>query len=488
MSITFEQVPDQWRQPEFFVEFDNTQAAADNATLPFTLLAVGQKTASGTADVDVPYIITDDAQADTLFGEGSHLARICRSIRANNIVTKLVARAVDDDGSAVAATQTITVTGTATADGVIALYVAGIRITVGVDDTDDQDTIAAAIEAALDAETQIPFTASVATNVVTLTAKNKGILGNDIDVRTNYRDDDADVAGVTVAIAAGVTGTLNPDTSSLITALGEEWYQTIVWPWTDSTNLDALKTELLDRFGPIRQIDGYAVAGAVGTVGTLSSLGNGRNEQTLSIVHATGEPVTHWEKAGAVAAQVASSASIDPARPFQTLALTGILPPEPNDRFITSELNTLLFNGISTTVVDAGGQVRIGRMITTYKTSPTGGDDESYLNLETMYTLQFLRWDFRTYITNKYPRHKLADDGTRFASGQPVMTPSLGRAEALARFQTWEENGLVEDRSGFEAALDVQRDPDNVNRLNWLLPPDLINQFIIGAAKIQFRL
>lgn len=488
MTITFDEIPVAWRQPEFFVEFDNTVAAADSATLPFAILAVGQMLAVGTATVYLPYIITDDGQADALFGASSHLARICRTIRKNNSITKLVARAVEDDGGAVAAEKTITVTGTATADGVIALYIAGIRITIGVDDADVEADIASAIKVALDAEAQIPYTSSVATNVVTLTAKNAGLLGNDIDVRTNYRDDDADVAGVTVAIADTAAGTLNPDVSGLITALGDEWYQKIVWPWTDTTSLDAFRDEFLERFGPLRQIDGNGIAGAIGTIGVLSALGNGRNEQVLSIVHATDEPVPHWEKAAAVAAQSIMSESLDPARPHQTLVLKGILAPEPIDRFTQSELNGLLFNGISTTVVDAGGQVRIGRMITTYKTSPTDEPDESYLNLETMDTLRFLRWDFRTFMKTKYPRHKLADDGTRFASGQPVMTPSLGRAEALAWFQRKEEDGLVENRADFEANLVVERDVPDRNRLNWLLPPDLINQFIIGAAKIQFRL
>jgi len=488
MAIAFDDIPEAQRQPEFFVEFDNKIAAADSGQLPFTILVVGQKTAAGSAPVEVPQTITDDGQADVLFGAGSHLARMIRTARTNNSVTKLVGMAVDDAGGAVAAEKTVTVTGTATASGTVALYVAGRRIAVGVAEGDLQNDITTAIETALDADAQIPYDTAVVMNVATLTAKNAGLLGNDIDVRTNYRDDDEDVPGVTVVIADTTVGTLNPTTDDLIAALGDDWYQTIAWPWTDSTNLDAIRDELLDRFGPVRQIDGYAVAGAIGTIGTLSALGNTRNEQTLSIIHATGEPVPHWEKAAAASAQVASSASIDPARPFQTLQLIDILPPESVDKFTQSELNSLLFNGISTSVADAGGLVRIGRMITTYKTTPSGEPDESFLNLETLYTLQFLRFDFRTFIVNKYPRHKLADDGTRFASGQPVMTPSLGRAEALAWFQRKENDALVEGRDQFEENLVVERNVDNRNRLDWLLPPNLINQFIIGAAKIQFRI
>lgn len=488
MTIDFDSVPSSFRAPFIFVEIDPKFAAADINTLQFTALLVGQKTAAGTQAVETLVKITDGAQGDTLFGVGSHLARMINTFLANNNVTELKAMAVDDDGGATAAEVTLTVTGPATENGTLSLWIAGIRTAIGVTDADDVNTIASAIEAALDLQLQLPYTASVATNVVTLVAKNKGLLGNDIDVRLNLKDDEATPAGVAVAIADSVAGATNPSVTNLIAAMGDEWFQVIGWSWTDSTSLDAIEAELADRFGPIRQLDGVAFSGAIGTIGALGTLGDGRNSPHSSIIHATSEPVPHWEKAAAITARVAQSASADPARPFQTLPLTGILPPIPGDRFTLTERNTLLFDGISTSKVDAGGIVRIGRLITTYETSPTGAPDESFLNVETMETLQFLRWDFRTTIALKYPNFKLADDDTRVAPGQPVMTPKLGKSEAIALFRKWEELGLVENFNQFKDNLVVERNATDRNRLDFLLPPDLINQLIIVAAKIQFRL
>jgi phage tail sheath gpL-like len=37
-------------------------------------------------------------------------------------------------------------------------------------------------------------------------------------------------------------------------------------------------------------------------------------------------------------------------------------------------------------------------------------------------------------MQNKYPRHKLGDDGVPYGSGQAVITPKLGKAEALMWF------------------------------------------------------
>ena len=148
----------------------------------------------------------------------------------------------------------------------------------------------------------------------------------------------------------------------------------------------------------------------------------------------------------------------------------------------------MLFDGIATFKVDAGGGVMIERVITTYETNAGGVDDPSYLDLNTLKTLAFLRFSVRSRILTRYPRHKLADDGTRFGAGQAIVTPKLIRAELIALFRQWEDAGLAENIDQFKADLLVERDAGDVNRLNALIPPDIINQFRVFAGKVQFRL
>jgi phage tail sheath gpL-like len=126
-------------------------------------------------------------------------------------------------------------------------------------------------------------------------------------------------------------------------------------------------------------------------------------------------------------------------------------------------------------------------MITTYQTNPSGQPDTAYLDATTILTLLLLRYDFRVHMS-KYSRHKLAADATRFAPGQPVMTPALGRSEALTWFRDNEERGLVQDIAAFKAALTVELNPSDPNRLDFLLPPTLMAQLIVTAARIEFRL
>ncbi|MDR3299030.1 MAG: phage tail protein, partial [Candidatus Accumulibacter sp.] len=117
-----------------------------------------------------------------------------------------------------------------------------------------------------------------------------------------------------------------------------------------------------------------------------------------------------------------------------------------------------------------------------------GQVDPSYRDIETMYTLSYLRYSVRARISQKFPRYKLANDGTNFAPGQAIVTPRVIRAELIALFRDWEDVGLVEDIDQFQADLIVSRNPTDVNRVDVLLPPNIVNQFRVFAAPVQFRL
>jgi phage tail sheath gpL-like len=53
------------------------------------------------------------------------------------------------------------------------------------------------INAAINANLDLPVTSGVAANVVTVTHRHKGSCGNDFDMRVNYQDGEKTPAGVT---------------------------------------------------------------------------------------------------------------------------------------------------------------------------------------------------------------------------------------------------------------------------------------------------
>jgi phage tail sheath gpL-like len=491
VSIPFGSVPAALRVPFVAVEIDSSGAQQGPALLSYRVLLLGQKTAAGSAEADSLHRVTNPDAVATLAGRGSLLHRQALAYFANNTSTETWVGVLEDEGAGVAATGTLTVTGPATATGTLSLYVAGTRVPVGVSSGSTAATVAASIAAAITARPNLPVTAAVGsggnTHIVTLTARNKGTHGNGIDVRLNYQDGEATPAGVGVTVAPMSGGDTNPSLAGIIATMGDSWFQVVAHPYTDATSLSALETELASRFGPMRMIDGLAITSAAGSFATLTTLGNSRNSPHSCIVAQPGaNPLTPpAEYAAMVAGVVARYAPQDPARPLQTLPVVGALAPAEADLFTLEERNLLLFDGIATTTVAGGGLVQLERLITTYQTNASGSEDTAYLDATTLLNLMFQRFSFRTRIRTRYPRHKLADDGTRAGAGQAIITPSTGKAEAVAWFREMEALGLVENFELFKKSLVVERNAQDPNRLDFMLPPDLINQLIVSAANIQ---
>lgn len=490
MAISFDTIPGPGtlRLPGVYSEVDNSQAISGPQTIQYRRLIIGQKLSAGTATPLALDRVTSPEQANALYGRGSMLAGMVSAALTQDSYTELQVMSVVDDGSAAAATGTIVFGGAATAAGTINLLIAGRRVRVGVASGATPATVATAVAAAINANLDLPVTASAATTTVTITARNKGEAGNGLDVRLNYYVGEETAAGITATITAMSGGTANPDLSDAMAALGDAWFHTWAIPYTDAANLSIVEGELASRFDWDREIEGHAFLAFDGSQGQLGTLGDSRNSPHISIVMATAEPMPAYEKAAETMAIGAYYLSIDPARPVQTLEYKWCLPAAEADRLTNQERNLLLFDGIATTYVDAGGVMRTERLVTTYKTSANGASDASYLDVETMFTLMFIRHDWRDYVKRKYPRHKLASDGTRYGEGQAVVTPKVMKAEAVVKAREWEELALVENIDAFKANLISERNPSDPNRLDMLLPPDLVNQLRIVANKIQFRL
>lgn len=490
MPISFNSISPTLRVPFTAIEFDGSKAQQGPAILAYKAIIIGQKLAAGTAAANSLVKVTSVDQVITQAGRGSMLHRQALAWFAANKSTEVWLGVLADDAAGVAATGTITVTGPATAAGTIALYLGGERVTVGVANADTATVIAAAIAAAINANLDLPVTATSSLGVVTITFRHKGLSGNTYDVRHSFRDGEAIPAGVALASVALAGGTTSPVLTSLIAAMADLWFHVWAHPYTDTTSLVAIESELALRFGPMRSQDGLAITSMSGTFSAHTALGGARNSPHSVIVAQPGATplVPPMEFAAEVAALVALHGAADPARPFQTLVMTRAIAPAETDQWSLDERNLFLFDGISTTKRAAGGIVQLERMITTYQTSPAGADDTAYLDATTMLTLLYLRYSFRVRMQTRYPRHKLAADGTRFGSGQEIITPKLGKGEAIAWFREMEELGLVEGFDQFKRDLVCERNPSNPNRLDFLLPPDLINALIVTGAQIQFRL
>jgi phage tail sheath gpL-like len=496
MPISFSNIPSNWRQPLYWVEVDPSMAGLPIFPLP--ALLVGIMLPSGTATPDVPVPCQSAALANSLFGLGSHLAAICAAFFKNNASQEVWCLPVAEAVGATVATGSITVATPPTQAGQLDLYIAGQHVPVVVASNDTADEVAANLAAVVNGLPNLPVTAAAAAAVVTLTSLWKGSSANDITMQDTYYNGPGGEQmpiGMTLTYSGPqLTGGAGvPVFTNAISNLGEAAAEFVCMPFTDSTSLLAWETEFgftdSGRWGWMRQKFGSIWSAYRGLYSSCLAFGATRNSpqvSTLAIEPLSPSPVYEW--AATYTAKAARGYTNDPARPLQSLQLSGILPARLHDRFIMSELNALSLTGMATQRTESDNVPMIARETTMYQLNLYGMPDDAYTDATTLATLAALLRNQKAAITSKYPRHKLADDGTQFGPGQAIVTPSSIKAELVAQYRIDEFNGLVENATAFKANLIVERDSNDPTRVNVLYPPDLINGLRLFAVLAQFRL
>jgi phage tail sheath gpL-like len=475
--------------PGVYMEIDNSQAVQGTPGQRHVALLIGLRLSAGTIAAEVVTPITSPVQGGEYFGRGSQLDQMIRGFKAANPNTELHAIALNEDVAGVKATCTLTVTGTATEDGTLAYVWGGRRRTVAVTTGDDHEDVAAAIKAADDADGDSATTSAVLAGVVTVSAKHKGLYGNDLSIFANYYAGEKTPAGIAIAITAFANGATDPDAGDAVAALGgDTQYHTIVTGFIAAANMLALEDEMVSRWSALRAIEGIVFAAFRGAYAASQSYGDARNSPYSSIMATGPSPTPPWVWASVYAAVCAASSSIDPAKPLQYLRLPGLLPPLTAAQFIRSERDLLLADGMATCLISGAGEVSIERARTTYQESPQAVEDPSYRDVETLRTLSYLRYSFGTRMRLKFGGAKIADDDTAFDPGQLVATPKVVRAETIALYEEWERAALVEGTATFKAQLIVERDPDDTGRMLVFHPPNLVNQLRVMGARMAFIL
>ena len=506
MTVPFQQFPSNWKVPLYWVEVDNSMAGLPVDIQP--VLLVGQKLTAGLATPDVPIPIGTLADAGNQFGVGSMLERMFAKFFEGNAAAQMWGLPVSEPSGGVAATGSITVTAPPTQAGTLSLYIAGQKIQIAVQGTESINVMAQNIQAAIAAVPTMPVTAVLAAAVVNLTCKWKGTSGNDIYFRDTYL---SSLGGEALPVGLVLTystssggsstfagqlkgGTGVPTFTTGINNLSDEQYEYVAMPYSDTASLLAWDAEYgfsdNGRWGWMRQQYGMIFSARRDTYANLITYGEANNTPVISIMEMEPDVLSPaYEVAAAYCAKAARALLDDPGRPLQTLLLTGILGAPKHLRLDMGEINNLTQSGLATQRISSDGVTpMILRDTTCYQKNLYGQSDDSYELLTTLATLAKVIRNQRQAITSKYPRHKLADDGTRFGIGAAIITPTIAKAELVAEYAVDEYNGLVQNATGFKNNLIVERNSTDPNRLDVLYPPQLINQLRIFAVLAQFRL
>lgn len=506
MTITFNNIPKTIRTPGVYAEVDNSRALTGLAAIPHKVLILGQKIAAGTVDFDTLVQVTSDGLADGFFGPGSILARMCNAFKDNNPNTELWAMCLGSGIAGVQASAGLDLSLVRNSDGdysgAATLYMmvngkGGGNFDLAITSGMSTLRMASLIASVINGDSTLPITATVSAIAasgghVLFSAVTSGTQGNYLDVRFNYNIGESYPPGFSANLSTVVFagGSVDPDLGDAWTVIDGERFNYIIQPYITAANLTEIEDELADRFKPLEDLQGHGFTAVRATQASATTLGNSRNSQHNTIMAANDSPTAPEEWAAALGAVASFNLNNDPARPLHGLQLKGIKAPPVESRFTRAERDVLLYDGIATFTTDRSGNILVERSITTYQSNALGISDPSYLDIQTLATLGEIRDQFRIRMSNRYitPRFKLADDGFPVQPGSFVVTPSSVAQEIIGLFSELRNAGLVENLDDFIDNLRVERDATDRNRVNVLLPPDLINQFRVLAGLVQFIL
>lgn len=468
-NIAFDNVPSTIRKPGIYTEF-NTKMAVN--TLPanlYNVIVIGQRLAAGTVAANTAVDIFSDDEAAVYFGRGSiaHLS-VRAAIEANRYLS-LQAIALDDAGAGVAASDTVTITGPATSNGALRLEVDDQVVDIAIASGDTANAIAAALNAQAALQPDLPVTATVLAGVVTLTAKNKGTLGNAIKVAVTL----SGASGVAAAVVAMSGGLNDPVMSGSLTAIYNAGHHIIISAYNDQTNLTALRTHIDAVSGPQEKRRCRAVFAHTGTYAQATTLATAINSGRMLCVLNPSSKQAVYKVAAAMAAVAASEE--DPARPLNGLPLGGITPPPMANWLSETQIEAALHNGVTPVRIGPGNKVQIVRAITSYLVNANNVPDISMLDWTTIGTLDYVAKAIEEVIGLRFPRDKKSvRTKARLADAIYGVLLKLEELEIIENVK--KEDILIEDDSV---------DP---NRYNVRIKVDVVNGLHVIAQRLDLIL
>lgn len=491
VTIAFNEIPANILVPGVYTEVAPNYSAAGLVGYTAAVLLMVPVLATGTLAPLTPTQVFTPAQGTALVGAGGIGDGMIRAFLAANPWTTLYVMALATPGGATTASWAVQAlaAGTLATSGVAALYINGKQYAYSVvGGVDTGATTDAGLAALITADTACPVVVTSTTGgVITLTARDAGAIGNQIDVRWNLLPGDQNVAGLTQTVTP-TAGTGVHAVATAFAAVPTLPVTDIVCPWNDAASSAALSAELERRFGAMLELDAVGYGGFIETtVTTLLSDTAGLNERFASYLQFQKLPTAVYLLAAIYGAVASYYLMLDPARQLKGLALPGVVAPAQVDVLTETERQQLLAGGGATCTVDRDGTVRIERAVTTYKDAPGNVPDSSWRDIMTAKVMQRIRYDWRNFVKLQYPRNKMAADGTLAAEyDDSIVTPRRMHGSWASRCRLYEQLGWIQNSAQTVAQSVFQLDATDPNRMDARMQVQIMNNLMVLAGRIEF--
>lgn len=488
-------IPDNIVAP--LLAFDIESGGQFSSELNEILLGFG--TADGALAEGEIAICSTVNEARRLAGRGSMLESMFIRTRKNAPAQVIYLGRVAETGTA--EVRTLTVGAIPAAGGQAVVQIAGegvsIDIAAGTSANDTASALAAAINAYFNALTKksLPFTATVATNVVTLTARHKGAYAGRLDIFIPVLEGGNVFTSANLTAATTTAGAGNPDLSAILAAMGDDPFEAIVSAFSDDAAVALLDAFVTSRWGYDQQLYGHAFYPFTGTDSQVNTKGLARDTWHLSLIpilSGGGNGTPDYEAVSAVVSRtlpMLGSGSDGRVSANQSgLVVSGVI--APRDRNYWPDYptrNAWLQNGVSAWKVDRSGDVIIDKIITQQQTT-NGVPDTALRDIQAVYQLTYALKFIRARLAYEHSNKAIADDNP---ANLPTLVTVLDiKATLVHACIDLSRRGVLEFGNDIAAQITVTRNLDNPNRVDIVLPMDRVNPLDIfaGLARVYAQL
>ena len=493
MAILFNQIPGSGLvDPGFFFEFN----PAGYYSSVSRMILIGHKTSAGTIAANTPTLVASQNDCDKLAGAGSMLREMFRIAKQNAPVQEIWIEHVAETGAAQTFTLTVGSGATGTA-GTGTIIVQGETIQVPIAAADTTTIIAASIAAAIGSTTpyynpltgaMLQFTAASAAAVATATCRHAGSIFADTEFYIPPISGNL-FTTANLTIASGTTGTGQPTLTTALSALGDDNWDFIVSPWSDSTSTAAyasLTNDTSGRWSYPRGSYGHVWSVATGSLSALQTLGAALNDRHLTVLGRNSASVTpsHLWVAGYAARRAAwlsDYATGNVSRNATGLVVQGLQGPRDRSTwFGYSSRNSLVQAGISTFLNNQDGSVAIDKDVTTQETGTSGQPDATFRDVQTIYQTMHVTRIQKADVAFNLGNRAIAD--IKPAGLDAIVTPKDIASQFIVSYQRLFLQGLVENVAGYIQNLSVQRNASNRNRVDVYNPIQVVRPLDVLAT------
>ncbi|OJH54279.1 hypothetical protein ATN81_13995 [Agrobacterium pusense] len=438
-------------------------------------------------------------EARRLAGRGSMLESMFIRARKNAPAQVIYLGRVADTGTA--EIRTMTVGAVPGAGGQAVVQIAGESVSIDIAAGTSANDTAAALAAAINAyfnplsKKSLPFTAVAAANVVTITARHKGVYAAGLDIFIPVLEGGNVFTVTNLTMATTTPGAGNPDLSAILAAMGDDPFEAIVSAFSDTAAVALLDAFVTSRWGYDQQLYGHAFYPFTGTDSQINAKGLARDTWHLSLIpilSGGGNGTPDYERVSADVSRalpMLGSGSDGRVSANQSgLVVSGVSAPRDRNYWPDyATRNGWLQNGVSAWKVDRSGDVVIDKTITQQQTT-NGVPDTALRDIQAVYQLTYALKFIRSQLAYEHSNKAIANDNP--ANLPSIVTVRDIKSTLVHACIDLSRRGVLEFGNDIAGQITVTRNLDNPNRVDIVLPMDRVNPLDIfaGLARVYAQI